>query len=99
MRFAEIFKTELFSKYGQKAGCYINEIYDITLANYCVGERKNKIDMLIAIEETFAYKKAEILIVDDNWETLVEAANYGFQACTPMEIVNYVNNMESFEKE
>lgn len=30
MRFAEIFKTELFSKYGQKAGCYINEIYDIT---------------------------------------------------------------------
>lgn len=28
MRFAEIFKTELFSKYGQKAGCYINEIYD-----------------------------------------------------------------------
>lgn len=31
MRFAEIFKTELFSKYGQKAGCYINEIYDIIL--------------------------------------------------------------------
>nr|DAW99827.1 MAG TPA: Primosomal replication protein N'', Replication restart, PriC, DNA [Bacteriophage sp.] len=29
MRFAEIFKTELFSKHGQKAGCYINEIYDI----------------------------------------------------------------------
>ena len=32
MRFAEIFKTELFSKYGQKAGCYINEIYDIMAA-------------------------------------------------------------------
>lgn len=31
MRFAEIFKTELFSKYGQKAGCYINEIYDIII--------------------------------------------------------------------
>lgn len=31
MRFAEIFKTELFSKYGQKAGCYINEIYDIMI--------------------------------------------------------------------
>jgi len=29
VRFAEIFKTELFSKYKQKAGCYINEIYDI----------------------------------------------------------------------
>ena len=29
MRFSEIFKTELFSKYGQKAGCYINEIYDL----------------------------------------------------------------------
>jgi hypothetical protein len=32
VRFAEIFKTELFSKYGQKAGCYINEIYDIMYA-------------------------------------------------------------------
>lgn len=32
MRFAEIFKTELFSKYGQKAGCYINEIYDLMRA-------------------------------------------------------------------
>lgn len=31
MRFAEIFKTELFSKYKQKAGCYINEIYDIMI--------------------------------------------------------------------
>lgn len=33
MRFAEIFKTELFSKYGQKAGCYINEIYDIVITD------------------------------------------------------------------
>ena len=34
MRFAEIFKTELFSKYGQKAGCYINEIYDIIFLDH-----------------------------------------------------------------
>lgn len=34
MRFAEIFKTELFSKYKQKAGCYINEIYDILCAGF-----------------------------------------------------------------
>lgn len=33
MRFAEIFKIELFSKYGQKAGCYINEIYDVIYEN------------------------------------------------------------------
>lgn len=47
MRFAEIFKTELFSKYGQKAGCYINEIYDImsdSESEACLhgyGERRN----------------------------------------------------------
>jgi MoaA/NifB/PqqE/SkfB family radical SAM enzyme len=37
VRFAEIFKTELFSKFKQKAGCYINEIYDIIkeLASNC----------------------------------------------------------------
>jgi hypothetical protein len=29
VRFAEIFKTELFSKFKQKAGCYISKIYDI----------------------------------------------------------------------
>lgn len=33
MRFAEIFKTELFSKFKQKAGCYISKIYDITNYN------------------------------------------------------------------
>ena len=31
MRFAEIFKTELFSKFKQKAGCYISKIYDIMI--------------------------------------------------------------------
>lgn len=37
MRFAEIFKTELFSKFKQKAGCYISKIYDIIkeLASNC----------------------------------------------------------------
>lgn len=33
MRFAEIFKTELFSKFKQKAGCYISKIYDIRNIN------------------------------------------------------------------
>ena len=32
MRFAEIFKTEFFSKFKQKAGFYISEIYDIMSA-------------------------------------------------------------------
>ena len=40
MRFAEIFKTELFSKYGQKAGCYINEIYDIMKEEYSYVAKK-----------------------------------------------------------
>lgn len=37
MRFAEIFKIELFSKFKQKAGCYISKIYDIIkeLASNC----------------------------------------------------------------
>ena len=51
MRFAEIFKTELFSKYGQKAGCYINEIYDIMKKIYPreAGERRN--DMSFKLPE------------------------------------------------
>ena len=39
MRFAEIFKTELFSKFKQKAGCYISKIYDVNIA--CEGDGEN----------------------------------------------------------
>ena len=57
MRFAEIFKTELFSKYGQKAGCYINEIYDIK-ENKCIYKKdiqkhKNAVMQNINISEKY----------------------------------------------
>jgi len=43
VRFAEIFKTELFSKYGQKAGCYINEIYDIMSASEKINDKRETV--------------------------------------------------------
>lgn len=52
MRFAEIFKTELFSKYKQKAGCYINEIYDIT--------------RIIIAQRIASVKNADRIVVMDN---------------------------------
>lgn len=71
MRFAEIFKTELFSKYGQKAGCYINEIYDILKAiaaypDYLDGlERRfvaysDKLEAVVKSEEYEKYTYPEL---------------------------------------
>jgi hypothetical protein len=41
VRFAEIFKTELFSKFKQKAGCYISKIYDIMKSIFWLDEVMN----------------------------------------------------------
>ncbi|WP_279221182.1 hypothetical protein [Clostridium sp. OF09-36] len=53
MRFAEIFKIELFSKYGQKAGCYINEIYDI------ISDEEKKSLITYLIKEIQIYPNGE----------------------------------------
>ena len=53
MRFAEIFKTELFSKYGQKAGCYINEIYDEIIKEFILFADADAEEIGKAVIESF----------------------------------------------
>lgn len=70
---------------------WVAEKYDIYLNNYSVGSRKQKVAMLQAICDAYGLYPQEILLIDDMWETLAEAEDAGFQACTPMEIVNYID--------
>lgn len=69
---------------------WVREHYDIGLENYCVCSQDMKLGMMLALAQANNFKHDEILIVDDFWNVLERACDNGFQACTPMEIVNFV---------
>ena len=69
--------------------------YGVDLENFCVGTFEDKLRIMIAISEAYEIPRNQILIVDDLWENLERAANNDFMACSPMEVVNYIeiNNL------
>ena len=64
--------------------------YGVKFENYCVGKPELKLVELAAIAQHIGCKKSEILLVDDLYPTLEKASIEGFTACSPMEIVNYI---------
>ena len=70
---------------------FVKERYGVELENFCVSSQDGKLDMLNTIANAFHYKKSEIAIVDDYWYQLDRAADGGFQAYFPIQIVNYMN--------
>lgn len=68
---------------------WVKERYGINLENFCVGTVEAKQEILLAIADAYEYDRDEILVVDDMWQTLSQAALNGFQTCTPIEIVIY----------
>lgn len=71
---------------------WVKDAYNVSLTDYSVGSRENKIPMLRCIADAKNIFHSEILLVDDMVLTLDEAADADFQTATPMEIVNFVNN-------
>lgn len=65
--------------------------YQINAENFSVGTWERKIEMMEDLCEVNKYEPREILIVDDAVLTVRAAEDAGFQACTPMEVINYVN--------
>jgi FMN phosphatase YigB (HAD superfamily) len=47
--------------------------------------------MLQAISKAYDLPPENILIVDDMVDVVSDAANAGFMACSPMEVVNLMN--------
>lgn len=82
-------------KHAEAKHDWVFEQYGIDLDNYCVGTYEGKLTMTLAIAEVYDIPKEQILIVDDFWENLERAANNGFNACTPMEIVNFIEKLSS----
>lgn len=83
-------------KHADAKNKWVKKEYGIELEDYCVGHAEGKVEMMNAIHSAYGYSKDEILIIDDLYPTLEKAANEGFQACTPMEIVNYIEDYKKY---
>lgn len=80
------------SSIEMEAKCqWATEVYKHPFKNCCVDTAEHKIDMLEALSRVHAVWKSEIAIVDDLIFTVSRAADAGFTAWTPMEVINYVN--------
>lgn len=73
---------------------WVKDNYNVELENFCVSSFDMKLNMLKSISEAYNLKNNEILIIDDYWETLEKAEYNGFQAASPMEIINWCNHKD-----
>lgn len=64
------------------------------MKDYCVFLRKAKLNVVNALLMSRKYSVDEILVVDSNIEVVNMLGDAGCQACTPLEIVNYMKEVE-----
>lgn len=69
----------------------IENAYGIKLDNLCIGGASNKNLPLQYYAKLLGLENDEILLVDDLYSNVEAATKEGFQACSPMEVVNFVN--------
>ena len=73
---------------------WVESHYGVHMDNYCVGTADRKLEMLAALQRRYApIGRGELLLVDDLYSTLDEAAKEGYMACSPMEIAWYMELM------
>lgn len=71
---------------------WVQKNYGIELENFCVSSSTSKIDMMKALSKAYNIRRNKILIVDDKDSILYDAVHNGFQAASPMEVVNFIDN-------
>ena len=72
---------------------WVEANYGIKLENFCVSRAEDKSRTMWAIKDAYNYRRDQVMIVDDYWKVLEMAANAGFQAYSPMQIVNYIASL------
>lgn len=77
---------------------WAEEWYKTKFENFCVSTREQKVEMLKCISDNTGIERSQILIVDDAFPTLTEAADAGFMTATPMEIVNFIQSIMESDK-
>lgn len=71
--------------------------YGVHFENYCTSTAEGKIEIMQGVADYRGLRPDQILLVDDWWQTLTNAANAGFQAASPMECVIFMENSKSME--
>lgn len=72
---------------------WVKEEYGVEMSNWCVGTTTSKLDCLSYLTELYKSEPDKVLIVDDRYDVLELAEKAGYQAATPMEVVNIVEEM------
>ena len=67
--------------------------YGRTLKNYCTGDFDSKVQIIKALITADNLSPDEVLFVDDLYSNVDAVAELGVQVATPMEVVNYINNL------
>ena len=77
-------------KHMQTKQEHIKQIYGVELENYCVGSSNHKVPLLEDLTVAKGLKRNQIIFVDDKGDLISKAANEGFIALSPMQVVNYI---------
>lgn len=72
---------------------WVKRKYGYTLKNYCTGDFDSKVQIIKALISADNLSPDEILFVDDLYSNVDAVAELGVQVATPMEVVNYINNL------
>jgi FMN phosphatase YigB (HAD superfamily) len=72
---------------------WVYDNYGYELENYSVGNTREKADMVESIALAFKLDKSQILFIDDLYSNIESVSERGFDACSPMEVVNFVENV------
>lgn len=69
---------------------WVLEQYGTWMGNYCVAHSDEKVLTMEALANVNEVDRGSILIVDDYWLVLEQAANAGFMAASPMEVAEFI---------
>lgn len=72
---------------------WVKQHYGIELENFCVSRAAEKVPTMRALSDVYGYQHYQMMIVDDFYEVTEAAGSAGFKACTPMQIVNYIEQL------
>lgn len=70
--------------------------YHYILKNFCTGSFEGKKRIIQALLDGYGYKPENVLFIDDLYSNLEATAELGIQTATPMEVVNYINGLDSY---
>ena len=73
---------------------WVREHYGDGFENWCVGTAQEKASLLDIISRVQHLNPCSIMIVDDSFDALHMCEKLGFETCTPMEIVNYMEEID-----